>query len=162
MAEGNGGELRAPARRRQYAFRRLEPRHQHDDARKGLFLNPCEIQRAAQPAAAGSARARCGIRWIGVCAALDQRDLGDQEAIMNHVLVDASDLIDGRRFRRRRSPARSSMLRLRTPLEQVFGRQRRSTIVEDIGTEPGRRLRAAFLRRGKQPCMPTRRCGVDP
>ena len=88
MAEGNNGELRASARPRQYAFRRLVPRHQHNDAKKGLFLNPCEIQCAAQPAAAGSACARCDIPWVGVCAALDQAELGDLEAIMNHRRLD--------------------------------------------------------------------------
>ena len=35
-----------------------------------------------------TACARCGIRWVGVCAALDQGELGDLEAIMTHRRVD--------------------------------------------------------------------------
>ena len=45
-----------------------------------LHGHPCP----AHPIAVGAPCARCGIRWVGVCAALDQDELGDLEAIMNH------------------------------------------------------------------------------
>lgn len=49
-----------------------------------LHGHPCP----ADPSTAESACARCGIRWVGVCAALDDSALHDMESIMTHRRID--------------------------------------------------------------------------
>ena len=97
MASGKAAKIQESVGSRQSLPSYRAPRYQNIHVADRCSLNTPEFCCPAPSAAAGAACARCGIRWVGVCAALDQNDLGDLGAIMIHRRLDRGQslLVEG-------------------------------------------------------------------